>query len=178
MTSADILVLTALLVVALASLALLASGIGLVVHGIRKPNAAVEHDGNRQQSWQVERLVYRHHRLAGILITLGSAWFLWQSLQGAALADTITSISWTVFWSTLTGAHACTFLIGLVILLKPSRLKPIESLANRRFELDLPKIERHETSHPALNGLVLILIATVVLTGMGLLLLERLGAMI
>ncbi len=176
MTSADILVMTALLVLAMASLALLASGIGLLTHAIRGQGGGMKHDVARQRPFQIERLVYRHHRIAGILITLGSAWFLWQSFQGPN--DDITTSPWTLFWWILAGAHVGTLLVGLVILLRPSRLKSIESLANRRFELDFPKIEQRESNHPALHGLILTLIASVVLAGMTLLLLERLGVMI
>ncbi len=175
MTPGDILMLTALLVVMLVAMALLVSGLGLVAHALLGPVSPPNETVRDKRPWRVEHLVYRHHRIAGTLITLGSAWFLWQFFQGPinGLADS----AWSILWWGLAAAHACTLLIGLVILFRPSRLKPIESLANRRYDLGLTSAPVNATRSPALHGLLIAGIAAVVLVGMSLLLLERLGWM-
>ena len=175
MTPGDILMLTALFVVMLVAMAILLAGMGLVAQALLGPVSPPNETVRDTRPWRVERLVYRHHRIAGTLITLGSAWFLWQFFQGPinGLADP----TWSMFWWGLAAAHACTLLIGLVILLRPSRLKPIESLANRRYELGLGTPGITATRRPAVHGLLIAFIAAVVLVGMSLLLLDRLGWM-
>jgi hypothetical protein len=176
MTSHEILILTALLVVTLVALALLVSGIGLMLNVWHNTGTNSDETTKRSRAsrWRIERLVYRHHRIAGSLIALGSALFLSQGLRAPSIEPWSQSVVLTTFWWGLLAAHACILLIGLVILLRPSRLKAIESLANRHYDLGFRLVTRPHNDRPRLQGLLLVFIAAVVLAGMGILLMERL----
>ncbi len=172
MTTTDILILTALLVTVLVALSVVINAAGTLLgrhgeYGPRpdKPFALLD------CSWRVEGIIYRHHRISGVLIILASGVFLWQAASYLGALQAGASI-WSTAWWVLVASHGITLLIGLVILLRPSRLKSLEAVANRHYEL-----ERKSPVSPPLNpqALILLLTACIVLAGLVLLLLERLN---
>ena len=172
MTTIDILILTALLITVLVALSVVINTAGTL---LRRP----DEQGSQPEkpfalldySWRIEGIVYRHHRLSGVLIALASGVFLWQAATG--LGSLLASESlWSTAWWLLIASHGFTLLIGLIILLRPSRLKSLEALANRHYEL-----EGDSPVSNTVNPLALILLVTacIVLAGLVILLLERLN---
>jgi hypothetical protein len=91
-----------------------------------------------ERPWRVERFIYRHHRLSGGTIVVGSLIFLtllgryhgirfetlsWPSSGGAQLLLLARLSAW--LFATLT------LVVGLVVAIRPSLLKGVEAKANR-----------------------------------------------
>jgi hypothetical protein len=171
MIQTDIVALTAL-VVAL----LVAFGIGVMAAAALLSPRRRAHPGESDNfglhdpGWRIESFIYRHHRLAGALIALASVIVLWQALRPQAWPGP----AWNVAWSILVGAQVITLLVGTVMLFRPSALKPVERLANRRYELGRQG-GLSLLAHPAIRFLVVLSSAGVVTAGLFMLLLERLG---
>jgi hypothetical protein len=172
MTTTDILTLTALLVTVLIALSVVINAAGSLFRrpgesgsSPDKPLALLDY------GWRIEGIVYRHHRIAGGLIVLASGVFLWQAASYLDSLPTGESI-WSMAWWLLVASHGFTALVGIIILLRPSRLKSLETLANRRYELD-----GDSPVSSTVNPLALILLVTacIVLAGLVMLLLERLS---
>jgi len=90
----------------------------------------------------VERIFYRHHRLYGILIIVGSLWSLISLLRMAGqrqklmglvdfMHSAVAEIAIDTTFVVLVLGSSFAFAVGLVVLLRPSLLKRIELTANR-----------------------------------------------
>ncbi len=135
--------------------------------------------------YSLERIFYRYHAVAGSLITLGSSFVLWQwtfayqrngvfSMLGARWAR--PELNWAVTageWIVV-GLHILILVIGLIILLRPSLLKSLESGGNRWHRPEVARaldrvyspVERAFELHPRLAGLTLLLASTWCLSGL------------
>ena len=135
MSATTILILTVLVLVLVLAVALLAGSLALLLGRPREDELrgggliAALRVLDRQ--WQVERLIYRHHRLFGVIVLLTGTFCLWQLGRAdlIALLDGSSTAS-ALLWILLLG-QGFNLVVGLVILLRPSLLKPVESLSNR-----------------------------------------------
>lgn len=118
-----------------------------------------------------EAFFYRHHLWTGGLILAGTLFFFFNlafrfSLDAAAAALPGADWIWTaVFWL-LVGGNLVAAVIGLVILLRPSALKPLEAVANHWVSVRQaarPLEESHDITdrlvrrHPRTSGVLLLL---------------------
>ncbi|MEO5378821.1 MAG: hypothetical protein H7832_13720 [Magnetococcus sp. DMHC-6] len=134
-------------------------------------------------SWRIDRWIYRHHRLFGAAIFLGSLFVfmaLW-SYVGRELPWFQVGIksqkyrfgSWlwesAVFF--LIVASLFTWVMGAIILIRPSALREFESWANRRldgavFSMYFERLRtipaRFAQAQPRLFGLLLMLVSGVI----------------
>lgn len=173
MTSMNILLLTTLVVVSLLALGLLATGIGMTLApGRINPSASPWRMLDRQ--WYVERIIYRHHRLTGLLIVLGAGLFLRHTVGSGIPAESSRLTAWQPLWWLLTGGNAVNVLIGLIIMIRPSLLRALEQAANRWIAVDRGIFEQGLRRHPRLRGLLIVLLSLVALASFGLLLAEQL----
>jgi hypothetical protein len=177
MTPLGILTLTVLAVVLVLALALLAGSLALLVGG----GTAVDQERGGlvtalqllDRQWQLERLVYRHHRLFGAVVLITgavSAWKLWRSDLSALLEGSLPVA--TMAWSLLIG-QGFNFLVGLVILLRPSLLKPVETIGNRWHRLDSAEQRGPRTLRT--TAVVLSLVGLLVMLGTAALIFEQIG---
>lgn len=175
MTPADLLIITALVIVALVAVALLVAGGGLLARVASGRGPATMQPGATldvlDRQWHLERRLYRHHRLVGIAIMGGAAFFIWQML-GQGLLSAL-SPAWQPLWWTLLVGNALNMAIGAVLAIRPSRLKPVESLANRWIAVDGRHVTGWLAAHPLLRGLFLLAIAVFALATAALLLADR-----
>lgn len=92
------------------------------------------------RQYVIERQIYRHHRTAGLaiiaatslwlwLLSPQAAWSLWLELTMNYLSRIIHSGALPMMLTTVLALLV--LLIGVLLLLRPSLLKPIERLANR-----------------------------------------------
>lgn len=177
MTAADVLILTALLVIVLIALALLLAGGGLLLRSINTPDASTQEFERPldllDRQWHLESLLYRHHRLSGTVIIVASTFFLWQVIAKDLLSVWPAIGLWQPLWWLLIIGNTFNLVIGLIVVFRPSQLKPVEAIANRWFPVDSRHLARLLARHPRLRGLILLVIALVALGGAGLLLIER-----
>lgn len=123
-----------------------------------------------------EKFFYRHHRLVGVLLLIGIAAFFFVYFVkfprdtvlarlsreiGAPLAGTLVDSASTF----LLAANALIGLLGLVMIFRPSLLKPFESLANRWLstrralrgaETVHDPLDRFTVRHPRLVGALVV----------------------
>lgn len=130
-------------------LALVAPGKAIALNaslgrGYRVP--AVQQSANR--TYRVERLFYRHHRIAGTLLILVSSFFfysLWarfglaasvrlfsDGLGSGILAEVLITSAIVL----LALGNAVALVLGVVVLLRPSLLKRLESWTNRWISIE------------------------------------------
>lgn len=166
MSASAILILTVLLVLLVLAVALLTGSLALLA---RNPGQADEPWGGiigalrvLDRQWQIERLIYRHHRLFGAIVLLAGAFFFWQlaRFERPALFNE-HSTTMVLAWVLLVG-QTFNLIIGLVILLRPSLLKPVEAVSNRWHRLEAsgsrhPRTIRWTALILALVGLVILL---------------------
>lgn len=125
---------------------------------------------------QLERLFYRHHVVMGALILAGSLyslWFIWR-LQGgellvlfpAAANRVLLEILQSVLIHVLLLGNLLALVIGLVVIVRPSLLKGLESRANRWVSSDralssldkrVDVADRIIPGYPRLLGLLILL---------------------
>ncbi|WP_376690395.1 hypothetical protein [Wenzhouxiangella sp. EGI_FJ10409] len=171
MSATAILVSTVLIVLLVVAIALLTASIALLTG---RPGRANTSSGGLLEAlqlldrqWRIERLVYRHHRIFGLLVLLASAFCLWQIGRSELAGYLHTgSAASAMVWLVLI-AQACNLLIGLTLLLRPSLLKPIEAVGNRWHRLESsagrPKALRATAVLLALVGLAVLLASATLL---------------
>lgn len=177
MTPSSILMLTTLVVVLVLALALLAGSLVLLVtagHSGEPGRGGLDqalHELDRQ--WRIERWIYRHHRLFGLLVVLTALACIWQLLKLELAVSPTAGGAWDVFaWLLLVG-QAFNLAVGLVVLTRPSLLKPLETLTNRWHSFG--DLNAGRSMPPRLKALLLFLVAAVVAVTSGLLLLRALA---
>lgn len=86
-----------------------------------------------------ERFFFRHHRWVGILLLIGCGYFFFAFVTRMSPAEAAAGLpgpsallwAWEgLFWF-LVVANLVAAILALVILIRPSALKPLESVANR-----------------------------------------------
>lgn len=180
MSASAILVFTALVVLFVLAVALLAGSLALLSAGARAPDSQrsglLEALRLLDRQWRIERLVYRHHRLFGTLVIAGGTFCLWQ-LARPELSDVLAGYSTAsvLAWALLLG-QAFNLIVGLVLLLRPSLLKPVEAFSNRWHHLDRTAPGRAKQTR--LTALFLALIGLVVLLGSATLLVQQVTGLV
>lgn len=173
MSPSDLFVLLFLvLMLALAlGLAVIGSGLALGPNASKasRPTETPLELLNRQ--WRIERGIYRHHRLTGLLIIAAAAFFFFKTWHFGLLEPARLSDNWRMTILLLAVGNLFNLVVGLVLLLRPSRLKPVEGLSNRWIEVDVQAMLRER---PRLRGALIVLISLVCAAGFGAFLLSLL----
>lgn len=184
MTTTEILLLTLLLALILLALGLLVTGLAMLFHRPEAqtidPTASTTRLADAWQTlnrqFRMERLLYHHHRITGLVVIAVALVFIFQGWRvGLFTRSEELTETWRILWWLLVAGNLLNLVVGLVILLRPSMLKPIEAWANRWFGLKLYGSGYLINLHPRLRGLIITLIGTVALVGLGMLLAEQLG---
>lgn len=172
MSTSTILILTILAVMLVLAVALLAGSLALLAGGVRQD----DRDGGGliaalrmlDRQWRIERLVYRHHRIFGTVVLLAGVFCIWQFTRSelAELLAAPSALS-VLVWILLLG-QGFNLLVGVFILLRPSVLKPLESLSNRWHGMDVetgqgPRRTRLAAVVLSLVGLLILLISATLL---------------
>lgn len=121
---------------------------------------------------RIERFVYRHHRLSGAAIMLGAGFFIWRIASSGVLWSRGIDFQAPLLWL-LGGAIVLAFMVGLVILIRPSGLKPVEVWANRWMGPDPGTLREWLNRHPRVLGLLVMSISLYALMVFGRLLIQR-----
>jgi hypothetical protein len=131
-----------------------------------------------------ESFFYRHHRWTGGLILAGALFFFFNlafRFSPEAAAAVLPGVDWVwagLLWFLILG-NLVGAIIGLVILLRPSALKPLEAVANRWVSvrqaarpLDEPhdEADRLVLEYPRASGTLLLLAGLYLAATFGLLL--------
>jgi hypothetical protein len=130
-----------------------------------------------------EQLFYRHHRIAGLLITLGALYIVYFLLFGYAADKIIGSMTYwmnramaewlldAAYWLLLCGNLVVIFL-GITIFVRPSLLKKLEKLSNRwistrlgyKFlDISQPSPDDFIHHHSTASGLAIIILSLYIL---------------
>ena len=126
---------------------------------------------------RLERLFYRHHRIMGLLIVAGAAYclyslWLWVDLltlfsgshSGSELGWSNILVDAAIMVLTL--GNILSLIVGVIVILRPSLLKGLESRANTWIESDqffqsldtrIDMTEHWLNRHPRLIGLLVII---------------------
>ncbi|MEE4303608.1 MAG: hypothetical protein V2J19_05595 [Wenzhouxiangella sp.] len=176
MSTSVILVSTVLVVLLVLAIALLTGSLALLAgveggHERRGGLTAALRLLDRQ--WQIERLVYRHHRIFGLLVIAAGSFCLWRLTRTelTAVLDGRSSAS-ILLWVLLAG-QAFNLLVGLVVFFRPSLLKPLETISNRWHEWDVSGECR--PSKVRLTAILLALVGLAVLFASATLLLQQMA---
>jgi hypothetical protein len=133
MNSADILLITILVVLAILSLGLLVGTMGLLIryHGQKEPAdfGIRQVLGLLDKRWHLERWFYRHHRPCGLIIITTAGFCAWQLV--VSLPPHGEHTIQAVLLTAILAGQALNGAIGIMVLVRPSILKPIEARANR-----------------------------------------------
>ena len=130
------------------------------------------------QPRHLERFFYRHHRALGIAVVLGASYvlgrwaFAWERGDMLALLGphwARQGMDWipAALEFVLVGLHVAIFVVGLLIVFRPSLLKGVEKAANRwqpgpaTAPLDhvVGSLDDTFESHPRVSGLLLVISA-------------------
>lgn len=166
MSASAIVVSTVLAVLLVLAIALLTGSLALLASG---PGRAQGRQGGMAEAlrlldrqWRIERLIYRHHRLFGAVVLAAGAFCAWQ-LTHEEIATLLSGSSpaSVLVWALLLG-QGFNLLVGLVMLLRPSLLKPLEAVGNRWYRLEAsgagsPRAVRTTALLLALIGLIVLL---------------------
>lgn len=90
----------------------------------------------------VDRIIYRFHRGAGLAIFLGACGILYAVLFGPAAAGAWDGWLGESVAALLVVAGVVGFCFGLVIMLRPSAIKPLEAWGNRWVDLPEERLNR------------------------------------
>ncbi|NJD34443.1 MAG: hypothetical protein FIA96_06355 [Betaproteobacteria bacterium] len=123
------------------------AGVGLLLAAARQPDKPDTLRGRLlngrlqevlERPRRVERFIYRHHRLFGVAIVAGALMLLavlgagkpllfWVVLPGGPSVRAAMVVLWVLAVAVL--------VIGIIVLVRPSALKGVETLANRWIQL-------------------------------------------
>ena len=162
------------LLAALLALGLLLAllGAGLLTRRSTTTDQPPRRDPTERQ-WRIERWVYRYHRAFGSLVIAVSVLFFFKTwLHGLLFAG---GPAWQAAWWLLALGMGLNLVIGLVLVTRPSRLKPLEQLSNRWVHVDAATLARLVVDHPHLSGLLLVALSLFAVAGIGGLVISLLG---
>lgn len=174
MSPLDILWLTAMVAAGVLALGLLLAALGMLWNG--EPGQTINGDRIRwpDRRWHLERRFYRHHRLGGCVIVVVAGLFFRQLAQGSLPISWPGAPPWQPVWWLLIAANGANLVIGALVLLRPSLLKPVESVVNRWLVLDLHGLVAKLADQPRLRGALLLVVAIVTLSVTAVMLLDSL----
>jgi hypothetical protein len=134
--------------------------------------------GKLDQPHHIERFLYRHHRVLGIMIVAGAAFVLWRwafayerSELLAALGTRFmaSGLDWmpAAVETTLVALHGAILVVGLLVIFRPSLLKSFERTANHwqrgpvtsPLDAVITGVDSAVEGHPRVSGLLLVLAA-------------------
>lgn len=119
---------------------MLIAGIGFLVAALRPPDnpettrGGLLNDRLRkvlERPRGVERFIYRHHRSFGVAIIVGALALLIVAQAGLFRAILPGGSRAQVAMILVCALAAAVFVIGMIVMLRPSSLKGVEALANR-----------------------------------------------
>lgn len=178
MSAPSILISTFLVVLLVLAVALTVGSLALFVAGTRKTNP--EKDPGAlyalkllDKPWTIERMIYRHHRLFGLVILFAGVFCIWQMSRTRLIELLGDSTTLAILVGALLIGQAFNLAIGLVMLLRPSLLKPLEAVGNRWHDLDL--WDRQKSGNTRLTATLLALVGVIVLVGSATLLVQQLS---
>lgn len=177
MTTPGILMVTLLVVALVLALALLAGSLALLVTA--GDSKIGHHSGLRQslheldRQWRIERWVYRHHRVFGLLVVMIALTCIWQLSHLQFFAASAATEPWALLAWLLAGGQVVNLIIGILIITRPSLLKPLEDLSNRWHRITA--FDAGSRLPARLRALLLVVVALVVALTSGWLLLRQLA---
>jgi len=134
--------------------------------------------GKLDQPHHIERFLYRHHRVLGIMIMVGAGFVLWrwafayersQFLAALGTRFMASGLDWipAAVETILVALHGAILMVGLVVAFRPSLLKNFERTANRwhqgpattPFDAVVGTLDGAFEDHPRISGLLLVLAA-------------------
>lgn len=176
MNGADLLILLLLIPLLVLALGLSLVGGGLLLRPPRPGQAGAGQAPLRwlDRQWRIERGIYRHHRLAGLLVIAAALLFFFKTWPVGLLAPPQITEGWLLAWWLLAIGNLFNLLVGVVLLLRPSHLRPLEAASNRWITIDPDTIARWLLDHPRLRGALILLISLVCATGFAAFILIRL----
>jgi hypothetical protein len=134
--------------------------------------------GKLDQPHHIERFLYRHHRILGLMIVAGAGFVLWRwafayerseflALLGTSWAT--KGLDWlpAAMETALIALHGAILMVGLLVIFRPSLLKGFERTANRwtqgpattRLDAVVGGVDEAFEGHPRVSGLLLALAA-------------------
>lgn len=175
----ELLINAALLTLSVAALAFAAVGLLLSLRPSIAPDAEPADRpargllGMLETPRHVERFIYRHHSFFGAVIMLGTGFYFWR----VAGTDLLWShgdygLQAPLLWL-LTIGSTFAFVLGAVMLVRPSRLKPLEALANRWVGPESGTVREWISRHPRVQGILILAVSLYGLLVFGFLLAER-----
>lgn len=175
----DLFIDAALLALSIAALAFATAGAMLCVRPpppVSLPEGAETSRGIlglMESPRRIERFIYRHHHASGAVIMLGAGFYLWRMLGvGVIWQPEAFDYHLPMLWF-LTIAIALAFMLGLVIFVRPSGLKPLESRANHWVGPQAGTLREWLNRHPRLRGSMILAVSLYGLLVFGSLLIER-----
>lgn len=165
MTAYDIWLLSALIVLAITTLAFTLVSLAALFNGhdVDGSTTRVEAGGAGDRTRRIERFVYRHHRVFGTAIVLGALLYLWRIASIGLLWPSAGHSAWLSGLPALTVLHLLVLPFGVVMLIRPSLLKRVEQVSNRWVDW------QHGRTVHALRALL----GTYCLAALAMLILER-----
>jgi len=135
--------------------------------------------GLLDQPHHLERFFYRHHRILGVMIVLGSGYVLWRWAFDYERSDLVAllgrqwlarGLDWVppALEAAVVALHGAILVVGLLILFRPSLLKGLERTANRwqqgpptaPFDAVVGNLDGVFVGYPRVSGLLLVVTAT------------------
>ena len=130
------------------------------------------------QPHHIERFLYRHHRILGVMIVAGAGFVLWRWAFAYERSEVLVALG-TPFlnkgldWipaaleTALVALHGAILMVGIVVMFRPSLLKSFERTANhwQRGPATAPLdavvvgVDGAVEDHPRVSGLLLVLAA-------------------
>lgn len=131
-----------------------------------------------------ERFFYRHHLWVGVLILVASLYFFFTFVLRTTPAEAAAAMPgvdwlWEGFFWFLVVANVAAAILALVILFRPSALKPLEAVANRwvsvrqatrGMEKEYTEFDRFARRHYRGTGFLLLLGGVFLVVSFGVLL--------
>lgn len=160
----ELLIDAALLALSIAALAFAAAGLLLCLRPPASPVAPADRPpggllGVLDTPRRIERFIYRHHYAAGLIIMLSAAFYLWRiGRAGLLWPPAEFGFQAPLLWL-LTLAVALAFVLGAVMLVRPSRLKPVEARANQWIGPESGTAREWLLRHPRARGILILAVS-------------------
>jgi len=135
--------------------------------------------GKLDQPHHIERFLYRHHRVLGIMIVAGAGFVLWrwafayersEFLAALGTRFMASGLDWVpaAVETALVALHGAILMVGVLVIVRPSLLKSFERTANRwqqgpattPLDAVIPGVDSTVEGYPRVSGLLLVLAAS------------------
>lgn len=130
------------------------------------------------QPHHIERFLYRHHRILGIMIVAGAGFVLWRWAFAYERSEVLVALGGTFVnkgldWipaaleTALVALHGAILIVGILVIFRPSLLKSFERTANRwqpgpptaPLDAVIAGMDGAVEDYPRVSGLLLVLAA-------------------